>query len=51
MTVRANPVTMGGASTKSMAMSVLANQVTQVSAGWRLQVQKGDGPLSFGRGK
>ena len=33
MTVRTNPVTMGGASTKSMAMSVHASLATQVSSG------------------
>lgn len=50
MTVRANPATMGGASTKSMATSVHVSLATQVSTGWSLQVQ-GDGPLSFGRGR
>lgn len=38
---KASPATMGGVSTKSMAMSVHAGQVTQVSFGWSLQVQGG----------
>lgn len=37
MTVRANPVTTGGASTKSMATSVHASLATQVSSGQGLE--------------
>lgn len=43
MTVRANPVTMGGASTRSMAMNVHANLAIQVSGGWGL-VRRGWSP-------
>lgn len=45
MTVRANPATMGGASTKSMATNVHVSRATQVSAGWSLQVQGGWSPV------
>lgn len=48
-TAKASPATMGGVSTKSMAMSVHASQVTQVSFGWSLQVQ-GVFPRALGGG-